>query len=151
MRITLGVAFLGLVGLAACGSGSTGFGDRGDLVSAPSACAPKRFEVYFDENQATLTNAARQAVSMTATQLQGCHIGKVQVIGLADAVGGTAASNLTLSERRARAVAEALEAAGWPAPVFDVTAAGADGASTAGINEPLRRRTEVLIEAGPGR
>lgn len=51
-----------------------------------------------------------------------------------------------ISERRARAVAEALAGAGLPAPAFDIEAAGADGAVVGGVNDPLRRRTEVLIE-----
>jgi len=49
-------------------------------------------------------------------------------------------------------VAEALAAAGWPAPVFDVDAGGEEGAVTeAGVREPMRRRTEVVIEAVPRR
>lgn len=124
---------------------------RSDLVSNPAACAAKRFEVYFDNDQAGLTTAAREAISLTATQLQGCDITKVQVLGLADARSGTAAVNQSLSERRARSVAEALAAAGLPAPAFEVTAAGAEGAMINGVNDPLRRRTEVLIEAKPRR
>ena len=122
---------------------------RSDLVSNPAACAAKRFEVYFDQDQARLTTAAREAISLTATQLQGCDVTKVQVLGLADARSGTAAANQSLSERRARSVAEALAAAGLPAPAFEVAAAGAEGALVNGVNDPLRRRTEVVIDAAP--
>ena len=124
---------------------------RSDLVSNPAACAAKRFEVYFDQDQARLTNAAREAISLTATQLQGCDVTRVQVLGLADARSGTAAANQSLSERRARSVAEALAGVGLPAPAFEVAAAGAEGAVVNGVNDPLRRRTEVLIEAKPRR
>ncbi|HEY1073881.1 OmpA family protein [Brevundimonas sp.] len=124
---------------------------RSDLVSNPAACASKRFEVYFDQDQARLTVAAREAISLTATQLQGCDITRVQVLGLADARTGTAASNQSLSERRARSVAEALAGVGLPAPAFEVAAAGAEGAVVNGVNDPLRRRTEVMIEAQPRR
>ena len=124
---------------------------RSDLVSNPAACAAKRFEVYFDQDQARLTVAAREAISLTATQLQGCDVTKVQVLGLADARTGTAASNQSLSERRARSVAEALAGVGLPAPAFEVAAAGAEGAVVNGVNDPLRRRTEVMIEAKPRR
>ncbi|MET4684094.1 OmpA family protein [Brevundimonas faecalis] len=144
------VAGASLAALAACAPSSP-YKERSDLVSNPAACAPKRFEVYFDNDQARLTPAAREAVSLTATQLQGCDVTKVQVLGLADARSGTAAANQTLSERRARAVAEVLAAAGLPAPAFEVEAAGADGARVNGVNDPLRRRTEVLIEARPRR
>lgn len=146
------IALLSVVGLAAAGCAPTGgYKQRSDLVTNPSACADKRFEVYFVTDRATLTDAARQAINMTAAQLQGCQIRHVKVTGLADARGGTAAVNQTISERRARAVAEALAGAGLPAPAFDIDAAGAEGAVTGGVNAPLRRRTEVLIEVGAPR
>ncbi len=133
--------------LAAAGCAATsGYKERSDLVIDPSACADKRFEVYFVPDRATLTDAARQAIGMTATQLQGCQIKHVKVTGLADARSGTAAANQSISEQRARAVAEALAGAGLPAPAFDIEASGAQGAVVGGVNDPLRRRTEVLIE-----
>ncbi|MDP3802757.1 OmpA family protein [Brevundimonas sp.] len=144
------ISLLGVAAaLALAGCGGARFMDRSAVVAEPSRCVPKRFEVYFADSEARLTEPARQAIGMTAAQLQGCDIRKVQVIGLADARGGVAA-NQSLSERRALAVADALTAAGWPAPVFEVEAAGETGAATdAGVREPMRRRTEVLIEAAP--
>ncbi|AQR60313.1 flagellar motor protein MotB [Brevundimonas sp. LM2] len=136
------------VGLSACSMGPR-FRDRDDLVVTPSACAAKRFDVYFNEDQDRLTTSALEAIGLTATQLQGCRIQSVKVLGLASATGA-AAENMDLSQRRAVAVAEALTAAGWPAPAFDIEAAGDAGATTtAGVQEPLRRRTEVLVEAAP--
>lgn len=141
-------AAVGAVGLSACSMGPR-FMDRDALVATPSACAAKRFDVYFNENQDRLTNAALEAIGLTATQLQGCRITSVKVLGLASATGA-ADANQDLSERRALAVAEALTAAGWPAPAFELAAAGDAGATTAdGVQEPLRRRTEVLVEATP--
>jgi peptidoglycan-associated lipoprotein len=144
------IGFSGLaVALGLSGCGVTRFMDRSAVVTEPSACAARRFEVYFADSEARLTESARQAIGMTAAQLQGCEIRKVQVIGLSDARGG-ATANLSLSESRARAVAEALTAAGWPAPAFDVEALGDEGAVTDnGVREPMRRRTEVLVEAAP--
>ena len=144
------IGFSGLaVALGLSGCGVTRFMDRSAVVTEPSACAARRFEVYFADSEARLTESARQAIGMTAAQLQGCEIRKVQVIGLSDARGG-ATANLSLSESRARAVAEALTAAGWPAPAFDVDAVGDEGAVTDnGVREPMRRRTEVLVEAAP--
>lgn len=145
MKRWFGVALA--VGLSGCGM--TRFMDRSAVVTEPSPCAATRFEVYFADSEARLTESARQAIGMSAAQLQGCEIRKVQVLGLADARGG-ATANLSLSERRAQAVAEALTAAGWPAPVFEVEAAGDEGALTdAGVREPMRRRTEVLVDAVP--
>ncbi|MGZ9114827.1 MAG: OmpA family protein [Brevundimonas sp.] len=141
------IVLLGLMALSGCAA--DGFRNRSDLVAEPSACTAKRFEVYFADGEARLTEPARQAIGMTAAQLQGCEIRKVQVLGLADARGG-AAANQSLSERRALAVAEALTAAGWPAPAFDVEASGEPAAvADSSVQEPMRRRTEVLIDAVP--
>lgn len=134
--------------LAGC-EGSGIFRDRADLVSTPATCTTKRFDIYFGEGQAQLTNAARQAIRMTAEQLKDCDIRRVQIVGLASATGSSAA-NQGLSERRAVAVTEALEAEGWPLPAFEITVEGDTGAVTAdGRAEPLRRRTEVIVDAAP--
>lgn len=144
----LRLALAGAGVLAAAGCAETPW-SRGDLVAEPSPCAPQRFDVYFREGEAQLTDPALHAISLTATQLQGCDIRRVQVIGLTDATGGPDA-NLDLSERRAMAVTEALAAAGWPAPAFSLVAAGESGSTTpGGAAEPMRRRTEVLVEAAP--
>jgi outer membrane protein OmpA-like peptidoglycan-associated protein len=149
--ITTKLVMAGLIaglGLSACSTGPR-FPDRSDLVTTPSACGATRFDVYFNENQDRLTTPALDAIGLTATQLQGCRIQSVKVLGLASATGATA-ENMDLSQRRAAAVAEALAAAGWPAPAFDIEAAGDAGATTTdGVQEPLRRRTEVLVEAVP--
>ncbi|WP_156367692.1 OmpA family protein [Brevundimonas sp. Leaf363] len=143
--IVVTAAVLAGVGLSGCGM--TKMSTREQLVATPATCVAQRFDVYFADSEAGLTPAARQAIGATAELLKGCKINRVQVLGLADARGGQAA-NLNLSERRAQAVAAALTEAGWPAPVFDVSAAGDSGATTdAGVREPLRRRTEVLVEA----
>lgn len=142
------IAIVG-TGLVLAGCAMTDRPERSELVTEPDACVPQRFEVYFRDSEAGLTDAARQAISLTATKLQGCQIRSVNVVGLADARGGQTA-NLALSERRALAVVEALEAAGWPSPAFSLGAAGESGSTTAdGAREPMRRRTEVLVDAGP--
>lgn len=135
--------------LALAGCSSMGAPSRDAVVAEPTVCAAKRFDIYFAEDQAQLTDAARTAIGLTATQLQGCRITTVRVLGLASATGD-AQANQALSERRAITVAEALAAQGWPAPAFELAAAGDQGATTpSGAVEPLRRRTEVLVEAAP--
>ena len=145
--VAAAAAACGAMTLAGCGSAM--FGGAKPLVVAPSACQTQKFDIYFADSEAGLTPSARQTISLTATALQTCAIRSVKVTGLADARGG-AAANLSLSQRRAEAVATALSANGWPAPVFDVEAAGDQGATGAGgVAEPLRRRTEVVVEAVP--
>lgn len=144
----LAVILVAAATLAGCAA-TPGTRERSELVVEPDACAPKRFDIYFADGEAGLTEAARTAIGLNATQLQGCRIRNVNVIGLTDSRGGPTA-NLDLSERRARAVTEALEAAGWPAPVFNLIVAGESGSTTpSGVSEPMRRRTEVLVDAGP--
>jgi peptidoglycan-associated lipoprotein len=141
-------ALAGLVlagGLAACA------GDpfvRSGLVTPATACRPHAFEVYFREGEARLTDPAREAIRLHARLVAPCRVTAVEVLGLASATGSSD-RNLTLSERRAVTVAEALAEAGLPVPRFEVFAAGDQGATTgAGTAEPLRRRVEVRITAG---
>jgi len=142
MKIVIAIGLIGL-GLTGCAS----MKPATPLVTTAAVCQPQRFEVYFADSQAGLTRPAHQAIAMRADRLKGCDIRSVKVMGLADARGG-AAANLSLSERRAQSVVEALAATGWPAPVFEVEAVGDEGATTAaGVREPLRRRTEVLVDA----
>ena len=115
----------------------------------PAACGDFSFPIYFETNSDQLTAAARQVTADAVARVKGCRVSEVMVLGLADA-GGTAQGNLALSRRRADTVAAALKKGGLPAPVFDIDAAGQNGALTAaGRPEPLRRRTEVVIRAAP--
>ncbi|WP_296818521.1 OmpA family protein [Brevundimonas sp.] len=145
----VGAALVAAMGLAGCDTTRSLFRDRSELVAEPAVCVATTLPVYFDEGNASLTGPARELIATTAQRLSGCEIRRVQVVGLASASGG-ATRNLTLSERRAMAVTEALAAEGWPAPVFEVMAAGEDGAVQGGVAEPVRRRVELLIEAAPG-
>ena len=134
--------------VSACGSGGL-FRDRSELIADTAGCTEQRLDIYFEEGEARIARPAQQMIALTGERLQGCRIEGVDVIGLASSTGDSA-SNLTLSERRARAVADALIAAGWPSPTFTLSAAGDAGATTdGGLAEPLRRRTEVVIHARP--
>ena len=122
---------------------------RTALVVGESLCAPGRFDIYFVENQARLTEPAAMVLRAAAAKAKDCDVRRVRVMGLADATGA-AEANLTLSQRRARAVVAALTEAGLPAPIFELSAAGDAGAVTAsGKDEPLRRRAEIVYEAYP--
>lgn len=141
----LGIVGATLLGLAACAPTAK----RSDLVVGESACASGRFDVYFVENQARLTDAASLVLSTAAAKARECPIQRVRVIGLADATG-TPEANLNLSQRRAQTVADALADAGLPAPAFEVDARGDAGAVTpSGADELLRRRAQVIIEVAP--
>ncbi len=147
MRLNVGFALISAATMAGCGGGYEVYRERAQLVADPSQCVERSFEIYFREGQAQLTAPARDLIRLTATQLSACDIRRVRVTGLASATGAPAA-NQVLSERRAATVAEAFAMAGWPAPIFEVEARGAEGAvSSDGRPEPMRRRTEVWVEA----
>lgn len=136
------------VGAALAVSGCS-FGDRGGLVTDAAGCTEQRLDIYFEEGEARIARPAQEMIALTGERLQHCRVEGVDVIGLASATGD-AASNQTLSEQRARAVADALIEAGWPSPTFTLSAGGDTGATTdAGLAEPLRRRTEIVIHARP--
>jgi peptidoglycan-associated lipoprotein len=141
------------VALSALVAGCAGGGGHPTLAPAPVAsaasCVQVSFPIYFSENSDQLTDPARQALDVAARQVRGCRIDYVSVIGLTDSVGA-ADENLELSKRRASAVAAALQAAGLPAPKFEVRGLGERGATLAdGKAAPLRRRTDVVIHAAP--
>lgn len=144
MRLSAAMSLIvAALALAACGSAPNPFRrDPARLVAAPTTCSPKRFDVYFAENQTTLTPPALQALSLVSSQLQPCAIRSVQVTGLADARGGTDA-NQTLAQGRAAAVTEALASLGWPTPMFDVQS------GTSAEAEAMQRRTEIIVDAAP--
>jgi len=145
MKRSTGLAMLAMGLLAACAPTPK----RTALVVGESPCVSGRFDVYFVENQAKLTDAASLLLRTAAEKAKECRVNHVRVLGLADATG-TVEANLSLSQRRALAVAEALTQAGMPAPAFEVNAAGDAGAVNAsGADELLRRRAEVFIETSP--
>jgi peptidoglycan-associated lipoprotein len=131
--------------LAACADRSV---VRLGLAPPSVLCADFSFPIYFETASEGLTEAARQEIAYAAARVKGCKLGPVAVLGLADA-DGAARRNLVLSRQRAVVTAEALAAAGLPAPTFDIQAMGEQGAMTSQVKEPLRRRTEVVIRAAP--
>ena len=123
-------------------------GDR-PLVTSDSPCVDSHFTIYFNEGSTRLTRPADQLLQETSRGLRGCMITRARVIGLADATG-TPQANLSLSQRRAVAVAEAMKRRGMPAPEFEIDAAGEDGALLPdGREDPVRRRAEVHLSVVP--
>jgi outer membrane protein OmpA-like peptidoglycan-associated protein len=130
-------------GAAALGACSTLQDAR--VVLPPSRCVDQTVQVYFEPYSADLTPEGGRVIKAAADSLHGCRVSSIDVLGLADAVGAPDA-NQELSERRARSVSKALEAAGLSADDMHVTAAGAAGAVTAsGKAKPLRRRVDVTL------
>jgi outer membrane protein OmpA-like peptidoglycan-associated protein len=145
---TLSFAALGLaVGLAGC---STMTASRDRVVKAAPRCADQTVQIYFEQFSAEVTKEGRAVLSAAAAQSKPCKVTSVDVLGLADNVGGTADSNLDLSKKRAQAVTAALASVGLPAGEFKVSAAGETGSTTAdGRSKPLRRRADIVVHLAP--
>lgn len=112
-------------------------------------CVDTRFPIYFNSGSDQLTQPGRDVIAAQSHRLGACKIGAVEVLGLAEA-DGPVVTALELSQRRAAVVAQALAAAGLPAPSFDLQAEGAAGAVTpSGRKAPLHRRAEVVLHASP--
>lgn len=144
------------VAIAASAAGCAQVGDgvrrvtgRSAAVTAP-ACQDFTFPLYFRTGSDRLTPEGLQVIDTYAAQVAACPVAELRVTGLADAQGDPVA-NLALSQRRANTVSQILSARGYPAPSFDLAAAGAAGATTAaGRTEPLRRRAEVSVRFATG-
>jgi outer membrane protein OmpA-like peptidoglycan-associated protein len=50
---------------------------------------------------------------------------------------------------RAQAIADALEAGGWPSDHFELAALGEAGATVDGVARPMRRRARVIVTVAP--
>jgi outer membrane protein OmpA-like peptidoglycan-associated protein len=119
------------------------------LVQSPPRCEDQSAEIYFDPDSAELTNESRAVIRAAANAARGCIVDRVEVLGLADAVGAPEV-NLELSKRRAQSVTAALALSGLPAAEFRVAAAGAkDAIAPTGETKPLRRRADVVLRLRP--
>jgi len=115
-------------------------------VAVASSCSAARFPIYFAKGSDALSDQARAAIRAGADLVRTCQVREVDIFGLAEA-DGPAAVDLDLSKRRAANVAQALEAAGLPEPLFDVQGLGASTARTAqGRPAMLQRKTLVVIQ-----
>ena len=145
IRKTATVAVL-VFSLSAC---ATVKSTRDRIVRAPARCADQTVQIYFEPDSAEITKEGRAVLNLAARNSEACKVSSVDVLGLADSVGG-ADVNLELSKHRAQAVTEALTAAGLPPADFKVAAAGQAGATNAkGDPRLLRRRTDVVLHLSP--
>ena len=131
------------IGLAGCASRPSG---RDRIVKAQPNCADQTVQIYFEPSSSEVTKEGRAVLTAAAAQVRPCKVTSVDVLGLADNVGGDAGTNLDLSKRRAQSVTNALTAIGLPAADFKLTAAGEAGATTSRAeSKPLRRRADIVL------
>jgi outer membrane protein OmpA-like peptidoglycan-associated protein len=107
----------------------------------------KEFVVYFPFDQYILTPEAQQVVQQAADYAKSGNATRIVVVGHTDTSGGVK-YNLRLSERRAKAVADAMVNLGVPQTVMNVDWKGKTDLAVPtpdGVKEPLNRRSTISI------
>lgn len=100
-------------------------------------------DYLFDEGSSILLPEASSALQDLATKLIS-YSGSIKVVGYTDGVG-SASSNQTLSEARAKAVSAQLVNDGVDASVLQIIGKGADGAQP-GVADSSRRMVEIVLK-----
>ena len=112
-----------------------------------AAYEAKQFIVYFPFDQFVITPEAQQVISDAASYAKSGNATRVVVVGHTD-TSGSPAYNVRLSERRAKAVADALVGAGVVQTTLAVDWKGETTPAVAtgdGVKEPLNRRGTIDI------
>jgi outer membrane protein OmpA-like peptidoglycan-associated protein len=105
-------------------------------------------DVLFGTGSSQLNPKARDMLKAMASVLKRYASTHINVDGYTDTAGG-ATVNLRLSEQRAKAVADVLEAEGVPAPRITTKGFGENFPRVPtrdGVNEPRNRRVEITLE-----
>ena len=115
------------------------------LTPPVPAADPNSLVLYFDSGSAAVRTQDRELLDKAARTYRSGHPIVMIVIGGADSVGSPA-SNLALSDQRARIVLRELVARGIPVECFQVLAKGETEQPVAvaqGVAEPNDRRVEI--------
>ncbi len=133
--------------ITSCRSGFLNAMDDVDRALAGPG-TPNSYMLFFDWNRADLTPEARAIVEDAAASAKAMKADRISVTGFTDTTGKPA-YNVKLSERRAAAVIEVLEANGIPVEMISATGRGEESPIVPTGNsarEPQNRR--VIIELG---
>ena len=114
--------------------------------TAPAVQAPS-FMVFFDWDRSDLSAQAMSTIQQAAAAYKSNSGARITAIGHTD-TSGSPKYNAKLSERRAKAVADALVGAGVQATTLAVDWKGESEPAVAtgdGVKEPLNRRSTISI------
>jgi outer membrane protein OmpA-like peptidoglycan-associated protein len=109
---------------------------------------PRSFIVFFDFDKSNLTTTATQVVDSAAQAARGAEPVRIALSGHTDTTGSIAYDQ-RLSERRVKAVRDALIARGIPADGISTVALGKSKpmvATADDVREPSNRRVEIVIQ-----
>ena len=117
----------------------------------PLACEPIEATIYFDSNEASVSEAAAARIDAVVSEARhsGCNVQRITVVGFTDS-SGAAAYNQLLSERRAGAVRGSMVARGLAPALFEIEGRGENAPqrpTADGVNEPLNRGVHIRIES----
>lgn len=105
--------------LAACAqSAQQAAPPRHDAATSGPELAGAWYQIYFDTNSAEINERGRRVIGSAAYVIANTPDTRLTVVGRTDRIGAPPA-NLVLSERRAKAVRDALIDAGVPAVRID--------------------------------
>ncbi len=113
----------------------------------PPPTPAREFVVYFPFDQSILTSDAQAVVQQAAQYAQQGGPAQILVVGFTD-TSGSVRYNLRLSERRAKAVADALVGLGVQQAALQVDWKGKSDLAVPtpdGVKEPLNRRSTINI------
>lgn len=116
-------------------------------IAAPAQVPARSYLVFFDWDQATLTDRAREIIKDAADNSSRVQYTRIEVNGYTD-TSGTQQYNQTLSVRRARAVQGELIRDGVAEQVIAIQGFGDKNLlvpTGAGVREPQNRRVEIII------
>ena len=117
------------------------------VAAAAPVAAAKTYLVFFDWNQAELTDRARQIIGEAATA-RGTGVTRIEVNGYTDR-SGSDQYNQGLSVRRANAVAAELLRRGVPRNEIATRGFGEANPlvpTADGVREPQNRRVEIILK-----
>jgi hypothetical protein len=118
--------------------------------AAPPPAAAQPFVVYFDFDKATLTRDGARVVDQAIAAARNGGQPRIQVTGYTDAAGANQ-YNLTLSTRRADAVADYMVAHGVPAEEIEVGGLGEQpqqAPTPDGVPNAQNRRVVIQVPGG---
>jgi OOP family OmpA-OmpF porin len=116
-------------------------------AAQPAPVAAREYRVYFDFDRANLTPEGQQIIDQVAQTIRSGGSARIELVGKADRAG-TDQYNQRLSERRARAVQDALLRAGVPRDRLTARAVGEREPPVPtpdGVREPRNRVVEIGI------
>jgi len=119
-----------------------------DRTADAVSCDFRFANIYYEEWEYELSAESQTVLEMFQDSYKGCQINKVEIIGMADAVGDEK-NNMKISQQRAEIIADALAANGWDRSKFDIVAIGQRGAETQAAKKTIRRRALISVEASP--